>query len=77
MCDEPRRAAAGVDRAARRHELEADAEYARSPSLRGDLAFLVRTVLVVLRREEIYGGEGEDWRAYLARTESDGAVGSL
>jgi lipopolysaccharide/colanic/teichoic acid biosynthesis glycosyltransferase len=56
--------------------LESDAEYARAPSLAGDLAILLRTVLVVLRREGIYGGEGENWRAYLARVESDSAAGS-
>ena len=57
--------------------LKADTEYACSPTLPGDLAILLRTVLAVLRREGIYGSEGENWRAYLARTESDGAVGSL
>jgi hypothetical protein len=56
--------------------LEADAEYARGPTLAGDIAILVRTVLVVLRREGSYGGEGENWRTYLARTETDGGRGN-
>ena len=52
--------------------LAADAEYARAPTLMGDIAILARTLLVVLRREGIYGGEGENWRTYLARVEGDG-----
>ena len=56
--------------------LAADAEYARCPMPAGDLAILLRTVRVVLRREGIYGGEGENWRSYLARVESDGTAES-
>ena len=53
--------------------LEADAEYAREASLALDLRILLRTVLVVLRREGIYGGEGENWRTYLARARAEAA----
>jgi hypothetical protein len=54
--------------------LASDAEYARAPTPAGDLRILLRTVLVVLRREGIYGGEGENWRTYLQRQRADGTV---
>ncbi len=45
-------------------QLAADAEYVRKHSLLTDLKLILMTFYVVLARKGIYGGEGQNWRAY-------------
>lgn len=47
-------------------KLRFDAEYARRPTLRGNLRILFRTAVMVFRREGIYyEAPDKNWRAYL------------
>lgn len=45
-------------------QVQADAEYARSYGFFYDLWLIMRTVHVVATGKGIYGGEGQNWRAY-------------
>lgn len=45
-------------------QVQADAEYARNHGFFYDLALILRTVHVVATGKGIYGGEGQNWRAY-------------
>lgn len=45
-------------------QLQADAKYECRYGLLYDLGIIVRTVFVVLRGSGVYGGAGQNWRAY-------------
>jgi lipopolysaccharide/colanic/teichoic acid biosynthesis glycosyltransferase len=45
-------------------QVQADAEYARDYGFFYDLLLILRTVHVVATGKGIYGGEGQNWRAY-------------
>ena len=45
-------------------QVQADAEYAQNYDLFSDLWLILRTVHVVATGKGIYGGEGQNWRAY-------------
>lgn len=45
-------------------QLQADAEYVRNYGLLYDLKLIFRTVVVVLTGKGVYGGQGQNWRAY-------------
>lgn len=45
-------------------QLAADSEYVRKYGLWYDLGIMLRTVWVVLTGSGVYGGEGQNWRAY-------------
>jgi lipopolysaccharide/colanic/teichoic acid biosynthesis glycosyltransferase len=45
-------------------QLAADAEYVRKRTFLIDLKLILLTFYVVLARKGIYGGEGQNWRAY-------------
>ncbi len=54
-------------------QLDYDAEYARDPRLRRDLAILARTAWVVLTGSGVYGDASKNWRAYRAARPEAGA----
>ncbi|WP_227368690.1 sugar transferase [Halomonas sp. M20] len=56
-------------------QLEADTEYARNYSIMYDFKIMLKTVVVVFKRSDIYGGDAQNWRAYrdsLRQTDDSG-----
>lgn len=52
-------------------QLEADAEYVRTRSFLRDLWIILKTVEVVVMSKGIYGGTGQNWRAYRAQIKGE------
>jgi len=48
-------------------QLALDSQYVRRCSLWLDIQIVLRTVFVVARGSDVYGGEGSNWRAHLPR----------
>ncbi len=57
-------------------QLAYDCEYVETRTLWLDIQIVLRTVVVVLKRSDIYGAAGSNWRAYVGGAGGDAAGGA-